>query len=151
VTVRAIAESEKAVIEVIDTGIGLPPELLNRVFDLFAQADRTLDRSEGGLGIGLTVTQKLAEMHGGMITAESDGLGKGSKFTVRLPISKQVPTGEKASPATNGAPPDLPQKVLVVDDNRDTATSCARLLRGMGHDVRTAFDGLAALEAARSF
>ena len=76
-------------IEVIDTGVGLPPELLNRIFDLFAQADRTLDRSEGGLGIGLTVAQKLAEMHGGMITAHSEGLGKGSTFTVRLPISQQ--------------------------------------------------------------
>jgi CheY-like chemotaxis protein len=129
----------------------LPPELLNRVFDLFAQADRTLDRSEGGLGIGLTVAQKLAEMHGGAITADSEGLGKGSKFTVRLPISTQSPAIDKAASCNVAASSQLPQKVLVVDDNRDTAMSCARLLKGMGHEVQTAFDGLAAIEAARSF
>ena len=95
VTVRATTDANEAVIEVIDTGVGLPPELLNRVFDLFAQADRTLDRSEGGLGIGLTVAQKLAEMHGGIISADSEGLGKGSTFTVRLPISRQTPAGGK--------------------------------------------------------
>jgi CheY-like chemotaxis protein len=139
---------------VIDTGIGLPPELLNRVFDLFAQADRTLDRSEGGLGIGLTVAQKLAEMHGGIITADSDGLGKGSKFTMRLPLCRETPAGEQVSQSDATMTPQLsqlPQKILVVDDNRDTATSCARLLKAMGHDVQTAFDGLAALEAVRSF
>src|SRR3954471_13870213 len=151
VTVRATTEADEAVIEVIDTGIGLPPELLPRVFDLFAQADRTLDRSEGGLGIGLTVAQKLAEMHGGVITADSDGLGKGSKFTVRLPISRLAPAVESLSPRSVATLSQSPQKILVVDDNRDTATSCARLLKGMGHEVQTAFDGLAALEAARSF
>jgi signal transduction histidine kinase/ActR/RegA family two-component response regulator len=154
VTVRATTDANEAVIEVIDTGIGLPPELLNRVFDLFAQADRTLDRSEGGLGIGLTVAQKLAEMHGGIITAESDGLGKGSKFTMRLPLCRESPAGEQVSQSDATMTPQsqqLPQKILVVDDNRDTATSCARLLKGMGHDVQTAFDGLAALEAVRSF
>jgi signal transduction histidine kinase/ActR/RegA family two-component response regulator len=151
ITVRAATDGDEAVIEVIDTGIGLPPELLSRVFDLFAQADRTLDRAEGGLGIGLTVAQKLAEMHGGKITADSDGLGKGSKFTVRLPISRQKPAGEKAASHFAAFSPQLPQKVLVVDDNRDTAMSCARLLKGMGHDVQTAFEGIAALESARSF
>ncbi len=151
VTVRATTHADEAVIEVIDTGIGLPPELLNRVFDLFAQADRTLDRSEGGLGIGLTVAQKLTEMHGGLITADSEGLGKGSKFTVRLPISRQTPADGKVSQRNVSTSSQSPQKVLVVDDNRDTAMSCARLLKGMGHEVETAFDGLAALEAARSF
>jgi signal transduction histidine kinase/ActR/RegA family two-component response regulator len=151
VTVRATTDADQAVIEVIDTGIGLPPELLNRVFDLFAQADRTLDRSEGGLGIGLTVAQKLAEMHGGIITADSDGLGKGSKFSVRLPISRQAPAVESLSQRSPATSSQSPQKILVVDDNRDTAISCARLLKAMGHEVQTAFDGLAALEAARSF
>jgi len=151
VTVRATSDANQALVEVIDTGIGLPPELLNRVFDLFAQADRTLDRSEGGLGIGLTVAQKLAEMHGGMITANSEGLGKGSTFTVRLPLSREPPADENVPPRNVTTSPESPQKVLVVDDNRDTALSCARLLRGMGHEVQTAFDGLAALEAARSF
>ena len=151
VIIRATSEENTAVIEVIDTGVGLPPELLNRVFDLFAQADRTLDRSEGGLGIGLTVAQKLAEMHGGEIMAFSEGLGKGSKFTVRLPISHEVPEGGAQAARPSGASQQSPQKVLVVDDNRDTALSCARLLKGMGHDVQTAFDGQTALEAAQSF
>jgi CheY-like chemotaxis protein/two-component sensor histidine kinase len=151
ITVRATSNGGDALIDVIDTGIGLPPELLNRVFDLFAQADRTLDRAEGGLGIGLTVAQKLAEMHGGEITADSDGLGKGSKFTVRLPVSRQAPADDKLSPHCVMNSAQLPQKVLVVDDNRDTAISCARLLKGLGHDVQTAFDGIAALESARSF
>jgi len=151
VTVRATSDGDQAVIEVIDTGIGLPPELLNRVFDLFAQADRTLDRSEGGLGIGLTVAQKLAEMHGGNITAESDGLGKGSKFTVRLPISRQAPVDGQLSLRDVKSASVPPQRILVVDDNRDTAMSCARLLKAMGHDAQTAFDGVAAIEAAREF
>ena len=146
-----LPKANEAVIEVIDTGVGLPPELLNRVFDLFAQADRTLDRSEGGLGIGLTVARKLAEMHGGRISAEAKGSGKGSTFTVRLPLSQQSRPGDKESPQRESLSPQSPQKVLVVDDNRDTATSCARLFKGMGHEVQTAFDGLAALEAARSF
>ena len=90
ITVRTFAENGEAVIEVIDTGIGLPPEMLHRVFDLFAQADRTLDRSEGGLGIGLTVARKLAEMHGGSISADSEGLGHGSTFTVRLPLAEST-------------------------------------------------------------
>ena len=90
VKVRTFAENGEAVIQVIDTGIGLPPEMLHRVFDLFAQADRTLDRSQGGLGIGLTVARKLAEMHGGSIAADSEGLGHGSTFTVRLPLAESI-------------------------------------------------------------
>jgi CheY-like chemotaxis protein len=150
-TVRATTDADDAVIEVIDTGIGLPPEMLNHVFDLFAQADRTLDRSEGGLGIGLTVARKLAEMHGGHLTADSEGLGKGSVFTLRLPISQKVPltNGHATQAATTTS--QAPKKVLVVDDNRDTALSCARLLKNMGHEVETAFDGMGALETARSF
>jgi signal transduction histidine kinase/ActR/RegA family two-component response regulator len=151
VTVRAYVENDEAVIQVVDTGIGLPPELLTRVFDLFAQADRTLDRSEGGLGIGLTVASKLAEMHGGSITADSQGLGQGSTFTVRLPISREAPTNGHATKQAAIASPLPPQKILVVDDNRDTATACARLLKGLGHDVQTAYEGKTALEVARSF
>ncbi len=149
VTVRVSSDTDQAVIEVIDTGIGLPPELLNRVFDLFAQADRTLDRSEGGLGIGLTVARKLAEMHGGDITADSAGLGKGSIFTVRLPLSQQAPVDGNGSQRGASVSSVPSQKILVVDDNRDTAISCGRLLQAMGHEVQTAFDGIAALEAAR--
>jgi signal transduction histidine kinase/ActR/RegA family two-component response regulator len=150
VTVHADSDDGQAVIQVIDTGIGLPPELLTRVFDLFAQADRTLDRSEGGLGIGLTVARKLAEMHGGSITADSAGLGKGSIFTVRLPISREAPADSQQSRTGLNTSLLPPQKILIVDDNRDTAMSCARLLRSLGHEVETAYDGIAALEAART-
>jgi PAS domain S-box-containing protein len=151
VTVRAWPGDGEAVIDVIDTGVGLPPEMLGRVFDLFAQADRTLDRSEGGLGIGLTVARKLAEMHGGTIAVTSEGLGHGATFTVRLPLSIQ-PAQEAPSSAPlseNGESQTF--RVLVVDDNRDTATACSRLLKLMGHEVDTAYDGLAALEHARAF
>jgi signal transduction histidine kinase/ActR/RegA family two-component response regulator len=150
VTVRAYRDDATAVIKVIDTGIGLPPEMLSRVFDLFAQADRTLDRSEGGLGIGLTVARKLAEMHGGSISAASDGIGKGSTFIVRLPLAE--------SPALDGQPAATPRRtdrrsfrILVVDDNRDTANSCALLLKTLGHQVETAYDGVAAVQRARDF
>src|SRR6478736_6071654 len=151
ITDRARPAAREALIEVIDTGIGLPPELLTRVFDLFAQADRTLDRSEGGLGIGLTVARKLAEMHGGSIAAESDGLGHGSTFTVRLPLSNDVAVGSEEGINDLNAHAHTSRRVLVVDDNRDTATSCAKLFRILGHEVETAFDGNAALELARRF
>ncbi len=151
VTVRARRHDREAVVEVIDTGVGMPPEMLCRVFDLFAQADRTLDRSEGGLGIGLTVARKLAEMHGGTIAVSSEGLGKGATFTVRLPLS-DVPAriGEPASPESQLSDQER-LRILVVDDNRDTAASCALLLKRLGHEVETAYDGLAALEEARAF
>jgi CheY-like chemotaxis protein len=151
VTVRARRQDNAAIIEVSDTGVGLPPEMLNRVFELFAQADRTLDRSEGGLGIGLTVARRLAELHGGAISVSSEGLGKGATFIVQLPLSRL--------PAQPGLPSEsavdestiASMRVLVVDDNRDTAHVCTKLLQQMGHNVDTAYDGLAAIEHARNF
>jgi CheY-like chemotaxis protein len=151
ITVSALVENGEAVIQVADTGIGLPPEMLTRVFDLFAQADRTLDRSEGGLGIGLTVAKKLTEMHGGTISADSAGLGQGSTFTVRLPLSDELPAGETHVPEADHDQPLRPRRILVVDDNRDTAHSCAMLLKTLGHEVQTAFEGHEALETARTF
>jgi signal transduction histidine kinase/ActR/RegA family two-component response regulator len=153
ITVRAYAvdEHNEAIIEVKDTGIGLRPEMLHRVFDLFAQADRTLDRSEGGLGIGLTVARKLAEMHGGTIDADSEGLGKGSTFTVRLPLAERAPEIVMSTQHTPAESLQTRRKILVVDDNRDTATTCAKIFRALGHDVQTAYDGLAALELAHTF
>lgn len=151
VTVTAERHGREAVIRVADTGMGLPSEMIGRVFELFTQADRSLDRSEGGLGIGLTVAQKLAEMHGGTISADSEGLGKGATFTVRLPLCNESGVNaEPTSPKTQLSDP-AKYRVLVVDDNRDTATSCAMLLKRMGHEVETAYDGLAAIEAARNY
>jgi signal transduction histidine kinase/CheY-like chemotaxis protein len=151
IMLRARAERREAVIEVIDNGIGLTPELLHRIFELFTQADRTLDRSEGGLGIGLTVARKLAEMHGGSIAADSAGLGQGSTFTVRLPLAGELVGASSPDAASDASKPQEARKILIVDDNRDTATSCAMLFKTMGHNVQTAFDGIAALDVARSF
>jgi signal transduction histidine kinase/ActR/RegA family two-component response regulator len=151
VIVTATREDNQAIVQVRDTGIGLPPELISRVFDLFAQADRTLDRSEGGLGIGLTVARKLAEMHGGTISVDSPGLNLGSTFTVRLPVSQHPPVVAQAEPSGLDIAPTRPQRVLIVDDNRDTAVACAQLFIKLGHEVQTANDGMTALESARSF
>jgi PAS domain S-box-containing protein len=150
VVIQAYPENGEAVINVTDSGVGLPPEMLSRVFDLFAQADRTLDRAEGGLGIGLTVARKLAEMHGGNISATSEGLGHGTTFTVRLPMAEAPAEESHATSLTPRSTRVDNYKILVVDDNRDTASSCAMLLRKGGHEVHMAYDGLSALEMARN-
>jgi two-component system CheB/CheR fusion protein len=142
------ALSGHAVFKIRDTGIGIPPEMLPQVFELFTQVDRSLDRSQGGLGIGLTVVRKLAEMHGGSVSATSEGIGRGSEFTVRLPLTAtSQPNENSPAPVERSGP----LKILVVDDNVDMAMSLGLLLRQAGHTISTAHDGPAALEAARSF
>jgi signal transduction histidine kinase len=148
-------QGSEVVVCVRDTGFGIPAELLPHVFDLFRQADRTLDRAQGGLGIGLTLVKSLVGMHGGVVEAHSAGPGKGSEFVVRLPVSGQ-PEGEGGDKRGAGPPSAVPKDspclhVLVVDDNRDTAESLALLLRLWGHEVRTAHDGVSGLKAARSY
>jgi CheY-like chemotaxis protein len=131
-----------------DTGMGIPPELLPRVFDLFIQGDRALDRSEGGLGIGLTLVRRLVEMHGGTVEARSEGEGRGSTFTVTLPrVADQVGSAAE-SPCDGQASVGRARRVLVVDDNRDGAESLAEMLRLLGHEVHVAHDGLEGVEAA---
>jgi PAS domain S-box-containing protein len=150
ISLMARHEGADIVLKVRDTGMGITPELLPRVFDLFAQGDRTMARSEGGLGIGLTLVQKLAEMHGGSVTAESEGPGKGSEFTVRLPALEE-PAARKSSP--RGMLPHVARRssrVLVIDDNIDNARGLSRLLKLLGHDVQVAHDGQAAIEVARA-
>ena len=144
------------VIRVRDTGVGISPSLLPHIFDLFTQADRSLDRSQGGLGIGLALVQSLTELHGGTVEAFST-LGEGSEFVVRLPIRSdewQVTSGETSSDLTlTTHHPSLatPLKVLVVDDNVDTVLGFSMLLKASGHDVRTAHDGLSAVETAIAY
>jgi PAS domain S-box-containing protein len=151
ISLSARQEGNDLVITVRDNGVGITPELLPRVFDLFTQGDRTMARSEGGLGIGLTLVQKIAEMHGGGVTATSDGPGKGSEFTLRLPALRED------APRKSAGVESLPRvaregvRVLVVDDNVDGAAGLAKLLKLLGHDVRVAHDGHAAVEAARDF
>jgi len=138
-----------AVIRVRDDGMGLAPELLSRVFDLFTQADRSLDRSQGGLGIGLTLVRLLVEMHGGRVEARSEGPGKGSEFEVRLPIKPAARAARAAErPARERA---APMRVLVVEDHADSADMMRFVLELAGHDVRAVADGHAALETARAF
>ena len=143
-------EGEEAVLRVRDTGVGIAPEILPRIFDLFTQAERSLDRSQGGLGIGLALVQRLVEMHGGTVTASS-ALGQGSEFVVRLPVVPP-PQPQPVSPPTEKAQPTSPAlRVMVVDDNVDTVTTLAMLVQEAGHEVRTAFDGLTVVEAALDF
>jgi PAS domain S-box-containing protein len=141
-------ERGEAVIRVRDDGVGIAPDLLPRIFDLFAQAETSLDRSHGGLGIGLTLVKRLVTMHGGTIEVHSAGAGHGSEFVVRLPA---VP--ESTGPVTEPVPPAAEAgalRVLIVDDNVDMATSLSILLQLHGHRVETAHDGLAALEISQS-
>lgn len=142
-------------ISVADNGVGIAPEMLPLVFDMFAQADRTLERSQGGLGIGLTLVRTLVEAHGGSVTAESPGLGKGSMFTVTLPRSAAPPslTNDTVTTSRIQASPleSKMHRILVVDDNADGANALSRLLTVLNHDVRCAYSGLEAVDTAREF
>ena len=152
VEVRVVSEGGYAVIGIRDNGIGIPPQRLERVFDLFSQEESALSRSRGGLGVGLSLTRKLVQMHGGTIAASSEGKGKGSQFTLRLPLAEavtQTPADTGAAPAAASAPGAL--RILVVDDNRDAADTLAVLLQVMGHEVRQVHDGASAVTEAASF
>jgi PAS domain S-box-containing protein len=135
-------------IRVRDNGMGISPELLPRVFDLFTQADQTLSRSRGGLGIGLTLVRSLVESHGGRVSAQSPGLGQGSEFVVWLPVAgDRMSNDGYDAPSPPGARPPR-RRVLVVDDNESNAASLGILLRALGQDVDTAYDGPSAIELA---
>ncbi len=143
----------EAVVRVRDTGIGIAPEMLPKIFDLFAQANRSLDRSQGGLGIGLTVAKRLVEMHGGSLTAHSAGEGQGSEFVIRLPLVKEPGADAEGVRQVRGEPTgQAPRRILLVDDLVEVAEDMACLLReAFGHEVRTAHDGPTALRLAADF
>jgi PAS domain S-box-containing protein len=137
-------------IRVTDNGVGIPPDVLPRMWELFAQADRSIGRAQGGLGIGLTLVKRLVELHGGTVDAHSAGPGRGSEFIVRLPtVERPAPAGPTRAPVP--APPRTSRRVLVVDDNVDGLETLALLLEMSGHQVRTASDGFAALVVAGEF
>ena len=142
-------EGDFVAITVGDKGIGIPPEQLPYIFELFAQGDRTLARSEGGLGIGLTVVKQLVEMHGGNVAARSDGSGNGSEFTIRLPAAQRPPVPRQI-PKTATPAASKKARILIVDDNVDTARSMAMLLSILGHDVLTAYSGPEAIRGCES-
>ncbi len=141
----------EAVVAVRDTGVGIPAEHLPHVFEMFSQVERSLERSQGGLGIGLSLVRGLVEMHGGSVEARSEGPGQGSEFVVRLPVAGAPPAQRQGPDGDGEAQAAGRRRVLVVDDNEDAASSLGTLLRMMGHDVCTASAGSQALELARSY
>jgi signal transduction histidine kinase/ActR/RegA family two-component response regulator len=153
IRVRAAREGAEVVVRVRDSGMGISPEMLPRVFDLFAQEQRGLDRSQGGLGVGLTIVRSLVEMHGGRVTASSDGAGRGSEFEIRLPALEEAAAEAEGSSARPAAPAlgRRGARVLIVDDNVDAASVLADALRHVGYSTAVAHDGPTGLETARSF
>jgi PAS domain S-box-containing protein len=151
VWLSAEREGDNAVIRVKDSGIGIPSEVLPRIFDMFTQAGLPLERSQGGLGVGLALVERLVLLHSGTVSAYSAGAGQGSQFTIKLPLAQaqKVPAVEQGNQSI--AQPRSRCKVLVVDDNVDSVDSLAMLLRMMGHEVETASDGASGLERAGAF
>jgi PAS domain S-box-containing protein len=143
-------QGSEALVRVRDSGQGISAALLPHVFDLFTQAERSLDRSEGGLGVGLALVRKLVELHGGSVCATSEGAGRGSEFTVRLPVA---PEQTRNQPMDSDKTPEQARglRVLVVEDNLDSARSLAALLRLQGHEVEVVHDGRNAVETAGRF
>jgi CheY-like chemotaxis protein len=148
ITIAATEREKFAVVSVRDNGIGIDPEMLARIFEMFAQADHDHKRAQGGLGIGLALAKALVEMHGGRIEAHSRGLGLGSEFKIWLPLARGAveprPGAEKVQPASS-------RRILVVDDNHDAAKGLSLLLEQLGNEVRTATNGPAALELLDTF
>ena len=149
ITMLAEKSGGDVVFRVRDTGTGIAPDMLSKVFDLFTQADCAIDRAQGGLGIGLTLVQRIVEMHKGTVQAYSEGPGQGSEFTVRLAISADDAAAEAPAAASTLESPSY--RVLVVDDNVDAAESLSMLLRLTGHVTRLSHDGPDAIEAALDF
>jgi len=142
-------EGPDAVVRVRDSGVGIAPEVLPNIFELFTQADNTLDRARGGLGLGLTLVRRLTEKHGGTVSVASLGLGQGSEFTIRLP--KIAPGSAEPSLGDEGAAAATVRRILIIDDNQDAADSLGRLMELQGHQVRTTYEGAAGLRTAEEF
>jgi PAS domain S-box-containing protein len=152
ILLAAERQGSEVIVSVRDTGLGIPANDLPRIFDMFSQVDRSIERSTGGLGIGLALVKGLVEMHGGTVTAMSAGQGKGSTFMVKLPAFER--TAAPVAAVRSESEPHYAgplRRILVVDDNRDSANSMAIMLKLMGNEVRTAHDGIEAVEAAQEF
>jgi PAS domain S-box-containing protein len=151
IELRAEIREDEAVVSIRDEGIGISPDKLSHVFEMFAQVESAVDRSQGGLGIGLSLVKRITDLHGGSVDALSDGLGQGSTFIVRLPIMRHRRHVPAESDAPASAVPAQARRVLVVDDNQDAASTVAMLLESRGHEVKTAHDGEQALRVASDF
>jgi CheY-like chemotaxis protein len=150
IRLEACRTDSHVIISVRDTGIGIPPEKLPKMFEPFAQGKQSLCRSEGGLGLGLTIVRTLTELHGGTVVARSDGVGKGCEFTVTLPALDPAVVIALDSFKADIEPRGRGLRALIVDDNQDTADGLARLLRHKGHTVETAYEGCSAIEKVRT-
>jgi signal transduction histidine kinase len=146
IAVRAAREGDEIVVSIRDDGVGIPKEMVERVFDLFVQTDPAHGKALGGLGIGLTLVKRLVELHGGRVEARSEGIGRGTEVIVRLVPARSA--GVEAAPDRAAAATIRPRRVLIVDDNVDAAESLADALRDLGHEARVANDGPSALSAA---
>jgi PAS domain S-box-containing protein len=144
-------QGSDVVVTVKDTGIGIAVDQLPRIFEMFTQVDQSLEKSQGGLGIGLTLVKRLVEMHGGRVEAKSEGPGKGSEFVVRLPVVFEASKPQESGSEEQSAAPKSSLRILIVDDNRDGADSLAMLLRTIGNDTRTAYDGQEGVDLAGQF
>jgi two-component system, chemotaxis family, CheB/CheR fusion protein len=151
INVTAEANGADAVVTIADTGIGIPADKLSEVFEMFSQIHPAMGQSRGGLGIGLNVVKRLVEMHGGSIGVSSAGLGRGSEFTVRLPTVVEKPQARQQTQPAASTNRSTARRILIVDDNIDSATSLAMLLNFSGNETMTAYDGLAAVEAVETF
>ena len=147
ITIRADATAKQAVVQVADTGVGMAPEMVSRLFQPFSQADSTLDRSKGGLGLGLALAKGLVELHGGIVTAGSAGLGQGAEFVVRLPLAMDT----AASPQTDENPAKSRRRVLIIEDNTDAADSLRDVLAFGEHEVEVAYNGPQGIAKAQEF
>jgi signal transduction histidine kinase/DNA-binding response OmpR family regulator len=151
IRLSAAREADAIVLRVRDDGIGIPPEAMPQIFDLFSQVDLHEEKAQGGLGIGLSLVRRLVEMHGGTVEVASDGPGQGSEFAVRLPHAGTAPPDDRRAVDADRPATARPHRILVVDDNVDSAHSLGMMLELMGNDVRTAHDGFAAVEVAAEF
>jgi PAS domain S-box-containing protein len=153
ITLVARAAHREITLVVRDTGVGIAPDLLPHVFDMFVQAPQTLARSQGGLGLGLTIVSRIVALHGGRVAASSEGVGRGSEFVVRLPAADPASAASLHAtlPGLTPLPVRAPRRILVVEDNPDAAALVAGALAALGHEVSVAYDGPAALELARTF
>ncbi len=155
VDITVLEAAGEVIVTVTDSGIGIQEDRLENIFEMFSQVETALVRSRGGIGVGLALTKRLTQMHGGTVRASSQGLGKGSQFTVTLPLLESAPSLQmetpKALPSSSQSSADQPMRVLVADDNKDSASALSMLFEHMGFEVMKAYDGAAAVEVVNGF
>jgi CheY-like chemotaxis protein len=151
ITITARKQAGQVVISVKDTGIGIEPEMLPRIFEMFVQEKQAIDRAQGGLGLGLTIVRSMVALHGGTVDVTSQGRNRGAEFIVRLPAAEGRASVPAAAPAGDRATPEGGRRVLIVDDNEDAADLMAEALESMGHSTRVAYDGPQALRLVGDF